>query len=162
LLIKRGQALQVYLTKKWLEHRQFSQATAKQSHIKDATLAPQEQAAAEEEGKATAMIFALLQEQHKNQMETMVAANQKAVDSMMEKMNAIIFSRTKPANKENTLPTASNAGSGTGGTKRTKKKCPHCVKHVSNRSADCYELEANTGKWWAGWKFMNYTRETPI
>ncbi len=77
------------------------------------------------------MIFALLQEQHKSQMETMAAANQKAMDSMMEKMNAIIFSKTKPADKENTLPAASNAGSGTGGTKQTKKKCPHCVKHVS-------------------------------
>ena len=108
------------------------------------------------------MMFALLQKQHKSQMETMAAANQKAMDSMMEKMNAIIFSKTKPADKENTLPAASNAGSGTGGTKRTKKKCPHCGKHVFHRPADCYERKANTGKRWAGWKSMKDTSKTPI
>jgi hypothetical protein len=57
--------LQDYFTEKWLEQRQYLQATAKQSRFKDAALAAQELAAAEEEGKTTAMMFALLQEQHK-------------------------------------------------------------------------------------------------
>jgi hypothetical protein len=59
------QALQDYFTEKWLERCQYLQAMAKQSHFKDAALAAQEQVAAKEEGKALAMMFALLQEQHK-------------------------------------------------------------------------------------------------
>jgi hypothetical protein len=40
--------LQDYITEKWLEQRQYSQATAKQLRFKDAVLAAQELAAAEE------------------------------------------------------------------------------------------------------------------
>ncbi len=69
------QALQDYFTEKWLERRQYSQATAKHSWFKDAALAAQEQAAAVEEGKTTVMMFALLQEQHKHQMEGMAASS---------------------------------------------------------------------------------------
>ena len=63
------QALQDYFMEKWLEHRQNLQATAKHSRFKDAALTAQEQAAAAEEGETTVMMFALLQEQHKHQME---------------------------------------------------------------------------------------------
>jgi hypothetical protein len=59
------QALQDYFTEEWLERRQYSQVTAKHSRFKDAALAAQETAAAEEEGEATAMMFTLLQKQHK-------------------------------------------------------------------------------------------------
>jgi hypothetical protein len=45
------QALQDYFTKKWLEHRQYSQVTAKHSRFKDAALTAQELAAVEEEGE---------------------------------------------------------------------------------------------------------------
>ncbi len=51
-----------YFTEKWLEHQQYSQATAKHSCFKDPALAVQELAAAEEEGKTTAMMFTLLHE----------------------------------------------------------------------------------------------------
>jgi hypothetical protein len=73
------QALQDYFTEKWLERRQYLQATAKQSWFKDAALAAQE-TAAEEEGEASAMMFALLQEQHWAQLDAMASANQKAMD----------------------------------------------------------------------------------
>jgi hypothetical protein len=49
--------------------------TAKHSCFKDAALAAQEQVTAKEEGKASAMMFALLQEQHKTQLEAMATAN---------------------------------------------------------------------------------------
>jgi hypothetical protein len=78
------QALQDYFTEKWLECHQYSQATARHSRFKDAALAAQELAAAEEEGETTAMMFALLQEQHKSQMEAMAAANQKLMDAILE------------------------------------------------------------------------------
>jgi hypothetical protein len=58
------QNLQDYFTEKWLEQRQYSQAPAKHSQFKDAALAAQELVAAEEEGETTAMMFALLQDQH--------------------------------------------------------------------------------------------------
>jgi hypothetical protein len=47
------------------------QAIAKHLHFKDAALATQELAAEEEEGKTTAMMFILLQEQHKVQLKLM-------------------------------------------------------------------------------------------
>ncbi len=84
------QNLQDYLTEKWLEQRQYLQATAKHSWFKDPALTAQELAAAEDEGKTTAMIFALLQEQHKAQLELMPAANKQAMDAMFEHMNALI------------------------------------------------------------------------
>jgi hypothetical protein len=58
------QVLQDYFTEKWLERRQYLQATAMHSCFKDAALAAQEQVANKEEGKVSAMMFALLQEQH--------------------------------------------------------------------------------------------------
>ncbi len=73
---------------KWLEQRQYSQATAKHSLFKDSALAAQELAAAEEEGKTTVMMFALLQEQHKAQLKSMAAANKQAMDAMFERMCA--------------------------------------------------------------------------
>jgi hypothetical protein len=78
------QALQDYFTEKWLECRQYSQGTAKHSRFKDAALAAQEQVAAEEEGEVSAMMFALLQEQHKTQLKAMGTANQKAMEAMFE------------------------------------------------------------------------------
>ncbi len=84
------QALQDYFTEKCLERRQYSQAMAKHSRFKDAALAAQETAAAEEEGEASAMMFALLQEQHRVQLNAMASVNQKAMDAMFERMNAIV------------------------------------------------------------------------
>ncbi len=72
------------LTKKWLERKQYSATTAKQSRFKEAALLAQETAAAEEEGKTQAMLFAMLQEQHDKQMETMAATNKANMDAMME------------------------------------------------------------------------------
>ena len=67
--------LQTYFTDKWLERRQYLAAMAKQSYIKGAALAVQEQAAVTEEGETQAMMFALLQEQHQSQLEVMAMAN---------------------------------------------------------------------------------------
>ncbi len=80
------QNLQDYFTEKWLEQRQYLQATVKHSWFKDAALAAQELAAAEEEGETTAMMITLLQEQHKAQLKSMVAANKQAMDAMFERM----------------------------------------------------------------------------
>ncbi len=146
------QALQDYFMEKWLERRQYSQVTAKQLWFKDPALAAQEQAAAVEEGKTAAMMFALLQEQHKHQMEAMVASSQKAMDVMMEQMNPLVAGHGKVADKENTPPIKDNAHSGTRGTKRNRKKCIHCGKHVFHKSVDCYKLKANASKRWTGWK----------
>ncbi len=73
------QVLQDYFTEKWLERCQYLQAMGKHSRFKIAALAAQEQVAAEEEGEVLAMMFALLQEQHKMQLKAMATANQKAI-----------------------------------------------------------------------------------
>jgi hypothetical protein len=118
------QALQDYFTEKWLERRQYSQATAKHSHFTDAALAAQEQVAAKEEGEVSVMLFALLQEQHKMQLEAMGMANQKTMEAMFEQINAIVGAQCKTMDKENTPPATSNTGKSTSGTKRNRKSAP--------------------------------------
>jgi hypothetical protein len=119
------QLLQDYFIEKWLERCQYLQATAKHSRFKDVALAAQEQVVAEDEGKATGMMFALLQEQHKIQMEAMATASQKAMDTMIEQMNALVSTgHGKPTDKENMPPATGKASNSTAGKTRNKRKCP--------------------------------------
>jgi hypothetical protein len=115
------QNLQDYFAEKWLEQRQYLQATAKQSQFKDAALAAQELAAAEEKGKTTTMMFILLQEQHKAQLEAMMAANKQAIDTMLEHMNVIIAGQGKVADKPTAMVPNSNTGTASNTTNRQKK-----------------------------------------
>ena len=142
------QALQDYFTEKWLERRQYSQATAKHSRFKDAALAAQETAAAEEEGEVSAMMFALLQEQHRAQLDAMASANQNAMEAMFERMNAIVAGNGPGPDKEN-LPPGGNIkpgpGNDTGTTKRKKTKCPHCGKTVFYKAAE-HDSRARTSR----------------
>ncbi len=146
------QALYNYITEMWLEHCQYSQAMAKHSRFKDAALAAQEQVAAEEEGKVSVMMFALLQEQHKTQLKAIGMANQKAIEAIFEQINAIVGAQCKAVDKENMPPATGNTGKGTGRTKRNQKKCTYCGKYEFHKPSDCYELEANTSKHWTRWK----------
>ncbi len=92
----------------------------------------------------------------------MATANQKAMDAMFEQMNAIVAGNGKGQDKETTPPAGNvNPGNSNGGTKRNKKKCPHCGKHVFHKPADCYKLEANASKRWTGWKSVKKTGEVP-
>ena len=107
------------------------------------------------------MMFALLQEQHKSQMDAMAASNQKAMEAMFERMNAIIANNgNKSADKENSPPSSSNSGNSNSSTKRNRKKCPNCGKLVFHKPTACLELESNAGKRWAGWKSVKDTAET--
>jgi hypothetical protein len=90
-----------YFMEKWLERCQILAATAKQLHFKEAALAAQEQASAEEEGEMQAMMFVLLQDQHKLQLEVMAAGNKVTMDAMMECMNAILGGRGGRTSKQN-------------------------------------------------------------
>jgi hypothetical protein len=76
-------ALQAYLTKKWLERKQYSAKTAKQLQFKEAALLAQETAAAKEEGELQAMLFAMLQEHHDKQIVAMTATNKANMDAMI-------------------------------------------------------------------------------
>jgi hypothetical protein len=79
-------------------------------HFKDAALAAQELVAAEEEGKNMGMIFTHLQEQHKAQFKSMAASNKQAMDTMFERMNALIAGHGKAADKVTApLPTAAQS-----------------------------------------------------
>ncbi len=115
------QNLQDYYTEKLLEQRQYSQATARHSQFKDAALAAQELAAVEEEGKTTAMMFALLQDQHEAQLKLMAAVNNQAMDAMFECMNALIAGHSKAAEKVTaTIPTG-NTGPASSAMNHKKK-----------------------------------------
>jgi hypothetical protein len=117
-------ALQTYFTDKWLECKQYSATTAKQSRFKEAALLAQETAAAEEEGESQAMLFAMLQEQHDKQITAMTATNKANMDAMMERMNAMVTGKgddrrkvpSQQPDKENTPPDDTNQ------IKRPRKK----------------------------------------
>ncbi len=83
-------ALQTYFTEKWLEQKQYSAMTAKQSPFKGAALLAQETAAAEEESETQGMLFAMLQDQHAKQIAQIEVANKTNMDAMMEQMNALV------------------------------------------------------------------------
>jgi hypothetical protein len=122
-----------YFTEKWLEQRQYLQTTAKHTQFKDAALAAQELATAEEEGKTTAMMFALLQDQHKAQLEAMAAANKQAMDAMLERMNALIAGQGKAANKVTAMIPNSNKDQASNTANRKKKVCVNCGKLIFHK-----------------------------
>ncbi len=146
------QNFQDYFTEKWLEQRQYLQATTKQLQFKDAALAAQELAAAEEEGKTTAMMFTLLQEQHKAQLEAMAAANKQAMDAMLERMNTLIAGQGKAADKPTARVPNSNSGKASNTANRKKKVCTNCGKLLFHKPQTCYELESNASKHYPEWK----------
>ena len=107
-----------------------------------------------------AMMFALLQEQHREHLDAMASANQKAMEVMFERMNTIVTGNSLGLDKENTPPGGIfNPGNDNSTTKRKKNKCPHCGKTVFHKAAECYKLEANASKWWTGWKSVKETEE---
>ncbi len=79
-------------------------------------------------------------------MDAMAAANQRAMEAMFEKMNAIIGSQGKSADKENNPPASQNSGNSNRGKKRHRKTCPNCGKLVFHKPTACLELKANAGK----------------
>ena len=145
--------LQTYYTDKWLERKQYSATTAKQSRFKEAALLAQETQAAEEEGESQALLFAMMQEQHDKQIAAIMTANKNSMDAMMERMNALVAgkgggkgaSTTQQNDKENIKPTDDK-----------KDKKPARDKHLC-QAANCPELEENTHRWWTGWKSVNDT-----
>jgi hypothetical protein len=126
--------LQDYFTEKWLEPRQYSQATTKHLWFKDAAPAAQELAAAEKEGKTTTMMFALIQDQHKAQLEAMAAANKQAMDIMLECMNALNAGQGKAADNVTALVPDSNTGQASNTTNCKKKEWANCTKLVFHKS----------------------------
>jgi hypothetical protein len=153
--------LQTYFTEKWLERKQYSATTAKQSRLKEAAPQAQEAAAAEEEGETQAMLFAMLQDQHMKQITQMEVTNKANMEAMMEKMNALVASnatrQTHQPDKENIPPGGYVKPPGSGGepAKKPKKKkalCPNCKCFALHKPELCYELEANKAKRYPGWK----------
>jgi hypothetical protein len=59
-------------------------------HFKEAALLVQETAAAKDKGGLQEMLFAMLQEQHDRQIAAMTAKNKAIMDTMMERMNALV------------------------------------------------------------------------
>ncbi len=102
------QNLQDYFTEKMARMKTILASHRKTSRFKDAALTAQELAAAEEEGKTTAMMFALLQDQHKAQLEAMAVASKQAMDAMLERMNALIAVQGKAVDKVTAMIPNSN------------------------------------------------------
>jgi hypothetical protein len=115
------------------------------------TLAAQELAAAEKDGETTVMMFALLQDQHKAQLEVMAAANKHAMDAMLERMNVLIAGQGKAADKVTATIPNSNTGQSSNTINRKKKVCINCGKLIFHKPQTCHELEANARKHYPGW-----------
>jgi len=160
-------ALQAYFTEKWLERKQYSATTAKQSRFKEAALQAQETAAAEEEGETQAMLFAMLQDQHAKQIAQMEATNKINMDALLERMNTIVAANggKHHPDKENTPPGV-NVGQPAGGGERVKKPrkkktlCPNCKTFVLHKPELCYKLDANKASRYPGWKSVFATVAT--
>jgi hypothetical protein len=144
--------LQTYFTEKWLERKQYSATTAKQSPFKEAALQAQEAAAAEEEGETQAI-------QHTKQIAQMEATNKANMEAMMEKklVASNATRQTHQPDKESIPPGGYVEPPGGGGepSKKPKKKkelCPNCKCFALHKPELCYELEANKAKRYLGWK----------
>jgi hypothetical protein len=98
------------------------------------------------------MMFALLQEQHKAQLEAMVAVNKQAMDAILERMNMLITGQGKAADKPTTTVPNSNTGQASNTMNCKKKVCTNCGKLIFHKLQTCYELEANASKHYPGWK----------
>ncbi len=148
--------LQTYFTEKWLERKQYSATTAKQSRFKEAALQAQEAAAAEEEGETQAMLFAILQDQHTKQIAQMEATNKANMEAMMEKMNALVTANaTRQPDKVNIPPGGNIKPPGGGGDpakkpRRKKALCPNCKCFGMHKPELCYELEASKANRYPG------------
>jgi hypothetical protein len=103
-----------------------------------------------------AIIFALLQDQHKLQLEAMAVRNKTTIDAMMEPMNAILeggSGRRSKRDTENTPPSTNANKGGNNKAKKVKRKmklCPHCNLLVFHKPIRCYKLDVNNGKRWFG------------
>jgi hypothetical protein len=118
---------------------------AKQLRFKEVALFAQETAAAEDQGKLQAMLFAMLQEQHDRQIAAMTATNKANMDAMMERMNALVAGgvgrRPTHQDKEstptvgNSLPTSTISGTTQPKKpKRCKFICLHCKNVCSSQT----------------------------
>ena len=153
------------LHQKWLECKQYSVTTAKQSPFKEAVHLAQETAAAKEGGESQVKLFAMLQEQHDKQIAVMAAIKKANMDAMIEKMNALVVGggnrRMTQQDKEITPPGGNRRPpAGTDQTKKPKKQkalCPHCKPFALHKPDNCYELEANKDTQWPGWKSVHAT-----
>jgi hypothetical protein len=146
--------LQTYFTGKWLQRKQYSATTAKQSRFKEAALLAQETKAAEEEGESQALLFSMMQEQHDKQIAAIMAANKSSMDAMMERMNAMMAG--KGVDKENIKPKDANKDVNKEKKPlRDKHTCPHCKLQVLHKAKNCPELEENASRRWTGWKSVN-------
>jgi hypothetical protein len=161
-------ALQTYFTNKWLEWKQYSATTAKQSRFKESALLTQETAAAEEEGELQVMLLAMLQEQQDKQIAAMTATNKANMDVMMDQMNALVAGRggdsrtpIQQPDKENTPPGGNiRPPMDTDQNKKPRKEkalCPHCKTFFLHKPDNCYKLKGNKDKRWPGWKSINAT-----
>jgi hypothetical protein len=97
-------------------------------------------------------MFALLQDQHKAQLEAMAAANKQAMDAMLERMNALIVGQGKAADKVTATIPNSNKGQASNTTNLKRKVCVTCKKLIFHNPQTCYELESNASKRCTEWK----------
>jgi hypothetical protein len=119
-------------------------------------------AAAKEEGKTQAMLFAMLHDQHAKQIVQMEAKNKSNLDAMMEQMNALVAAgRAQQAHqpdKENTPPGRNVIPLGGGNQVKKprwkKALCPNCKCFVMHKPAGCNKLKANKASRYPGWKLI--------
>jgi hypothetical protein len=120
------QNLQEHFTEKIARAKTICASHRKTVAVQGCSLAAQELEAVEEEGKTTAMMFALLQKQHKAQLKAMATANKQAMDAMLERMNMPIAGQGKAADKPTATVPNSNTGQAPNTVNRKKKVCTNC------------------------------------
>jgi hypothetical protein len=135
---------QTYFTTKWQSRQAFTKSTNKKGlrfHDQSLGAISKEEVA---EGKDAAILIALMQENHRSQVDQMHDSNKLAMELMMktmtEQMNAMIASMKEnvpPANTRNKEVQGQGGGQGGGLGKQQKKECPHCKKTVFHKPDNC-------------------------
>ena len=169
-------AVRAYFSELWHNESQYSKATAKKArHNESANAVAVKEEKSEDAESDAAMMFAMMQEQHRDQLNAMKESTDAAMLSQQQTMLEMAAqikdlccqikdqSSSSAAEVKKSLAAAAATGGGGGAGKGKRRAtyhkeaqlCPHCNKVVKHKAEDCFELEANKDRRPANWKPAN-------
>ena len=156
--------VKTYFMELYQSHTQYRKLLAKRSRFHESVSSVKEREK-KEENDAT-MMFAMIQEQHQEQLnamreinaETMKTANTamremaKNMQTMMAEMPGMSKTEVEGDKKNDTRTKGVKPWDNPGYVKRDPKMCPNCKRLVYHKPEGCLELEVNKEKRRDNWK----------
>ena len=157
--------VKTYLKELYQSHKQYSKSLAKWSRFHESASNVKERENKKEENDAT-MMFAMMQEQHQEQLNAMRESNAEAtkmantamaemaknMQIMMAAMPGMSKTEVEDDKKNDTRTKGVKLWDKPGYVKRDPKMCPNCKKVVYHKPERCLELEINKEKRRENWK----------